>query len=425
MLKKNIIQKISTVFSRHQEAIATMIVALPGVGLDAIAEYITAGFSPYLIRDFFYLAVMTVCFLSFKFNLIKRKDIFKIPVYTIVIGQMISVLFRIQDPSYSFEPYFLKTELIYALMMFGIGSLVHAKHIGIFLILNIVFIISCYFAVPDFPTSKLVFYSVMVNSSTLLVFFSQRMLVQIYRKLKDAAKIIQFKNEELGKINLANNQIFKIIAHDLRTPFHQVQSLVDLIDETDDVEGIAEIKSLLKESAGKGNQLLEDLLKWSTSYKKDSEIELKKHNIYEVVTRVFKFSDLKSKDKEITMINKLPKDLSIFINLTMMETILRNLISNAIKFSYRGSSITIRYTRINETIKISIVDKGMGISKFRLNELLINKKNKSTTGTESESGSGFGLNIAKELVEKQQGIFEILSKENKGTTVNLYFPLAK
>ena len=423
MLKNKILQKISTVFSRHQEAIATMIVALPGVGLDAIAEYDTAGVSPYLIRDFFYLAVMTACFLSYKFNLIKRKDIFKIPVYTIVIGQMVSVFFRIQDPAYSFEPYFLKTEIIYALMMFGIGNLVHAKHIAFFLFLNIIFIVTCYFMVPDFPTSKLVFYSVMVNSSTLLVFFSQRMVVQIYKKLKYANKIIQFKNEELSKMNLAKDQIFKIIGHDLRTPFHQVQSLVDLIDETDDVEGIAEIKSLLKESAGKGNQLLEDLLKWSTSYKKDSEIELEKYNISEVVDRVFKFSEIKSKEKEIKLINELPRNLNIVINLTMMETVLRNLISNAIKFSYRGSSIIVNHTYINEIIKISIIDKGMGINKFRLNNLLINKQNQSTSGTESESGSGFGLNIAKELVEKQHGVFEILSKENKGTTVNLYFPV--
>ncbi len=425
MSENKILQKISTVFAKHQEAIATMIVALPGVGLDAIAEYNTAGVSPYLKRDFFYLAVMTICFLFHKYNFIKRKDIFKIPVYIIVIGQMISVLIRVQDPAYDFEPYFLKTELIYALMMFGIGNLVHAKHIGVFLILNILFIISCYFAVPSFPTSKLIFYSVMVNSSTLLVFFSQRMLVKLYKKVKDATKIIEFKNDELNKINLAKDQIFKIIGHDLRTPFHQVQSLVDLIDETQGVEGIREIKSLLKESADKGNQLLEGLLEWSTSLKKDSEIELKKHNIWEVVTNVFEFSYLKSKDKEITLVNKLPKDLCIIINFTMMETVLRNLISNAIKFSYRGSSITINYTIINKMVKLSVVDKGTGINSSRLNTLVKNKKNDSTTGTESESGSGFGLNIAKELVEKQNGIFEILSKENKGTTVNLYFPLAE
>ena len=423
MNKGKILHKISTVFAKHQEAIATMIVALPGVGLDAIAEYDTAGFSPYLIRDFFYLGVMVICFLLFKYELIKKKDVFKVPVYTIIIGQMISVLFRIQNPEYSFEPYFLKAEIIFALMMFGIGSLVHAKHITVLLTINTTFIIACYFMVPEFPTSKLIFYAVMVSSSTLLVFFSQRMLVQIYKKLKYASKIIQFKNEELSKMNIAKDQIFKIIGHDLRTPFHQVNSLVDLIDETEDKEERKEIKLLLKESADKGHQLLEDLLKWSTTFNKDSEIELENHNLSEVVTRVFEFSDLKSKDKDITLINKLPKELNIFMNLTMMETVLRNLISNAIKFSYRGSEIIVKCEHSKELLKISIIDKGMGISKFRLNNLLINKQNQSTSGTESESGSGFGLNIAKELVEKQHGVFEILSKENKGTTVNLYFPV--
>lgn len=423
MTKGKILNYVSNVFTKHQEAIATMIVALPGVGLDAIAEYDTAGFSPYLTRDFFYLGVMIVCFLLFKYNLIKKKEVFRIPVYTIIIGQMISVLFRIQNPEYSFEPYFLKAEIIFALMMFGIGSLVHAKHITALLIVNTVFIITCYFMVPEFPTTKLVFYAVMVSSSTLLVFFSQRMLVQLYQNLKKASEIIQLKNEELSKMNLAKDQIFKIIGHDLRTPFHQVNSLVDLIDETKGEEERAEIKLLLKESADKGHQILEDLLKWSTTFNKDSEIELKKQNLSEVVTRVFEFSELKSRDKNITLINKLPKKLEILINLTMIETVFRNLISNAIKFSYRGSEIIIKAENTKELIKISIIDKGIGISKFRLNNLLINKKNYSTTGTESEEGSGFGLNIAKELVEKQHGIFEILSKENKGTTINLYFPI--
>lgn len=423
MSQGKIINYISNVFSKHQEAIATMIVALPGVGLDAIAEYDTAGFSSYLMRDFFYLGVMIVCFLLFKFNLIKKKEVFRIPVYIIIVGQMISVLFRIQNPEYSFEPYFLKAEIIFALMMFGIGSLVHANHITALLIVNTIFIITCYFMVPEFPTTKLIFYAVMVSSSTLLVFFSQRMLVQLYTNLKEASNIIQLKNEELSKMNLAKDQIFKIIGHDLRTPFHQVNSLVDLIDETEDKEERTEIKSLLKESSAKGHKLLEDLLKWSTTFHKDSEIELEKKNISEVVSRVFEFSDLKSKDKDITLINQLPNEIELLINLTMMETVFRNLISNAIKFSYRGSEVIIKSERTKELLKISIIDKGMGISKFRLNNLLINSKNDSTFGTESEEGNGFGLNIAKELVEKQHGVFEILSKENKGTTVNLYFPI--
>ena len=417
------LNKISTIFTRYQEAIATMIVALPGVGLDAISEYNTAGFSPYLIRDFFYLITMIICYLLFKYKFIKKKDVFKIPVYIIIIGQMISVLFRIQNPEHNFEAYFLKTEIIFVLMMFGIGNLVHARHITILSIINTVFIVTCYFMTPEFPTSKLIFYAVMISCSTLLVFLSQRMLVQLYRNLKNANAIIQLKNEELSKINLAKDQIFKIIGHDLRTPFHQVYSLVDLIDDTDDEQEKAEIKLLLKESANNGNQLLEDLLKWSTAFNKDSEIELKKQNLSEVVTRIFGFSDLKSKDKKINLVNKLPNNLFVLINLTMMETVLRNLISNAIKFSYRDSDVIVKSEQTEELLKISIIDKGIGISKFRLSNLLINKKNHSTPGTESESGSGFGLNIAKELVEKQHGIFEMESKENEGTTVNLYFPI--
>jgi len=423
MNKSKLFNKISNIHSKHQEAIVTMIVALPGVGLDAIAEYNTAGITPYLYRDFFYLGIMILCFLLFKFNLIRRKDIFKIPVYMIIMGQMISVLFRIQNPTYSFEPFFLKTEIIFSLMMFGIGSLVHVKHIIILSITNIIFMIVCYFIVTNFPPSKLLFYAIMVSSSTLMVFFSQKMLIQLYRNLKFANKLIKVKNEELSKMNLAKDQLFKIIGHDLKTPFHQVQSLIDLIDETDDEQEIKEITLLLKESVNSGNKVLEDLLKWSTTYRKNSNVILKKHNLSKVTTHVFEFLNFKSEEKEITLVNNLPDELVIHINIPMMETVLRNLISNAIKFSYRGSRIVINSKVFNEMIKISIIDNGIGISKFRLNEFLTQTKNESTIGTENEIGNGYGLNIAKELVEKQNGIFEITSKENKGTTISLYFPV--
>ena len=285
--------------------------------------------------------------------------------------------------------------------------------------------IACYFTVQDFPTIKLLSYGIIVSFSTLMVFFSQNMLVKLYRNLKNANDIIKVKNEELHKINLAKDQVFKIIGHDLKTPFHQVHSLINLIDESSDEQEKAQIKYLLKESVDKGNKLLEDLLKWSATNQTTSELKLEKHNVHSIVNDVFEFSNVKSDSKEIKLINNIREDLEIKMNSTMMETVFRNLISNSIKFSYRGSQIILNSEKVDEMIKISIIDKGIGISKFRLNELLINQINDSISGTENEAGTGFGLSIAKELVEKQHGIFEIKSKENVGTTINLYFPAIK
>ena len=416
---------ISKGFIKNKESFATMFVAFPGVTIDAVVEYNEAGFSEYFIRDLGYLAIMIVCLILYKFFNLKRGDVYTIPVYVIVIGQMISVILRIQNPEVHFESYFLKAEIILTLMMFGIGMLVHAKHIVILLLINMIFMITCSNLIPTFPIGKLVFYGVIVSSSSLLAYFSQRMLVGIYRKLKKANHIIQVKNEELSAMNKSKDQLFRIIGHDLRTPFFQLRSLVDMIDQTECKNEEAEFKVLLKESADKGNQLLEDLLKWSTSYKQTSNIELKKQDISQVVERVFEYSDIKGKTKEISLINKLQHNLEIYMNTAMMETVLRNLIANSIKFSHRGSDITVESERLDNLIKIAIIDKGIGICKYRLSTLFNKKKNESTSGTEDELGTGFGLSIAKELVEKQNGTFEVKSERDKGTTINMYFPLGQ
>ena len=138
--------------------------------------------------------------------------------------------------------------------------------------------------------------------------------------------------------------------------------------------------------------------------------------------KVFAFSDLKTKNKEISLINKLPRDLKVTINPAMMETVMRNLIANAIKFSHRGSDIIVKSEKIGGQVRIAIEDNGIGMCNDSLYNLFEKEKNNSTTGTENERGTGFGLSIAKKLVEKQNGVLEIESEYNKGTTINLYFP---
>lgn len=422
---KKIFQNISSDFVKNKESFATLFVAIPGAFIGAIVEYNEAGLSPYFIKNIGYIAIMIICLLLYKFFNLGKRNVFTVPVYVIVLGEMISVIFRIQNPEVHFEASFLKAEIVLTLMMFGVGMMVHYKHIIILLSINILFMLICCNMEPSYPVEKFCFYGFIVTLGSMVAFFSQRMLVGIYRKLKEANNIIKIKNEELREMNKSKDKLFRIIGHDLRTPFHQLSSLVDMINETECKNEEAEFKALLKESADKGNQLLEDLLKWSSSYKLTSDIELKKQDISEMVERVFEFSNLKRKTKEIGIINKLEQNLKININTTMMETVLRNLIANSIKFSHRGSNITVKSEKIDNLVKIAIIDQGIGICKYRMSNLFVKNKNESTFGTENESGTGFGLSIAKELVEKQNGTFEVKSERNKGTTINMYFPLGQ
>ncbi len=413
-------------FVRFDKILFSVLIAIvPGVLLDGFVQYNAHGLSPFFYRDVIMFSVVMLSFLFYKMGLFSQSHVLVVSDYTIVLLFMGSLAIGVKDPNFQFETYFLKVQLILVLIIFGLGMLIHFRHIMILLVLNVAFIICCSFAYPSFPIEKFVFFGMIVSSTLLVAFYCQRLIIKFSKKIKEANRCIQIKNEELREMNQSKDDLFRIIGHDLRTPFHQLTCLVEMIDEVDNEEEKARIKGLLQESADKGNQLLEDLLNWGKTYKQQSEILLEKQEIRPIINRVFAFSNLDTQAKQIRLINRLPKDLEISINSTMMETVIRNLIANAIKFSHRGSDIVVKSEKLEQHVRISIADQGVGICKERLFRLFKTERNESTSGTENEEGSGFGLNIAKKLVEKQNGTFEVKSIHNKGTVINLYFPFGQ
>lgn len=137
--------------------------------------------------------------------------------------------------------------------------------------------------------------------------------------------------------------------------------------------------------------------------------------------KTFDFFKFNCGVKNISLINELPKDLTLKISDSMMETVFRNLIGNAIKFSHTNSEIVISSKLGGDYIDIYITDKGIGISSERLEMLLSEGRVASTVGTNNEKGTGYGLGIVKKLVERQNGSFSIRSELKKGTTVILSF----
>ncbi|MFD2563087.1 sensor histidine kinase [Aquimarina rubra] len=414
--------KFPRLFRFDKVLFTVMFIALPGIILDGIVEYNEGGFSAYFYRAVITFTIVTMGLLLQKVGLIRKSRLLTLSVYAIVLGMMSSIFFGVQDPNFRFESFFLKVEVIVSLLFFAVGMLVHFRHIIILLTINFLFITLSMFYYPNFPLEKLAFYFVIVSGGGLMAYFCQRLLVQLSRKVKEANRLISIKNEELKEMNQSKDDLFRIIGHDLRTPFYQLRSLIDMVDEVDNEKEREHIRSMIKEAADKGNNLLEDLLEWGNIYKKQSQVLLETKEISVIVDKVFAFSDLKTKKKEISLINKLPRDLKVTINPAMMETVMRNLIANAIKFSHRGSDIIVKSEKMGSHIRIAIEDKGIGMCDNSLYNLFTKEKNNSTNGTENERGTGFGLSIAKKLVEKQNGILEIESEYNKGTTINLYFP---
>lgn len=241
----------------------------------------------------------------------------------------------------------------------------------------------------------------------------------------NAEQEISLKNEELSNLVAEKDRFFSIVAHDLRSPFNALLGVTQLLD--DDLPNMKpdeahRMVSSLKRSALSVYNLLENLLEWSritrgnTSFNPESII---------LQTKIDEFLQpvLESANKKRIEISYIvPDELVVFADLHMMGSIIRNLASNAVKFTPKnGKVILTAHALGGQSIEISIKDTGIGMNKSILDKLFNIDRNSNRRGTDGESSSGLGLIICKEFIEKHGGRIWVESEEGKGST--FYFTL--
>jgi len=252
------------------------------------------------------------------------------------------------------------------------------------------------------------------------------------RKLNDEIfenqkELIKYSNE-LNEANTAKNTFFSIISHDLRSPFHSILGLSDILITDFDQLSDAEKKNLVKmlnDSANNVYKLLDNLLKWAQTQTDTIKCEPENFNLYQLVKEIIILTKNIALNKNITVDLSGQSDAIVFADRNTIETVIRNLLSNALKFSYVDSKILINIEKNKEHVDISIKDFGIGMSESELSNLFsINKKNVKH-GTNGEKGTGLGLVLSKEFVEKNGGRICIESVENEGTTVLIQLKAGK
>jgi signal transduction histidine kinase len=227
--------------------------------------------------------------------------------------------------------------------------------------------------------------------------------------------------ESEAKQKLINNdkdKLFSIISHDLRSPFSSIISFARIIKR--DIEEMSkqelqELAEELEKTTNKINTLLENLLQWSSAQTGKIKFKPQKLNLNENIAQSIDLLKNYAKNKNINIINNINSDIYVEADNKMLSTIVRNLLSNAIKFSYNDSEIFISVDKNNNDYNISIMDNGIGISKEQID--LINDGNnlKVVSGTNDEKGSGLGLLICKEFLEKHSSSLNVHSEKGKGT----------
>ncbi|MDR2037596.1 MAG: hypothetical protein LBQ60_06705 [Bacteroidales bacterium] len=238
------------------------------------------------------------------------------------------------------------------------------------------------------------------------------------RELQETNRKLVASEDELRAMNDSKNKFFGIISHDLRNPLKALnlttRSLYEQYDSLNEEDKQRIIRTIY-ESADQAGTLLENLLLWVVSQMDLLHPNLQKTNLSALTDSNIDFSSVTANKKGIHIINRIPGDIDVWADTNLSSTILRNLISNAIHFSYPGSDIIISAKEKNEMVEISVSDHGIGIRQEDLERLFLLNAKIRTKGTGNEQGTGLGLIVTREFVHLQGGEIYVESIENKQT----------
>jgi len=247
-------------------------------------------------------------------------------------------------------------------------------------------------------------------------------------QIEKQAEELKTKNEQLDELNRSKDKLFSIIAHDLKNPFCIIMGLSSILMDKNIKTTPKEQEEILENihsSTEKVFKLLDNLLVWSHSQLKRISIDPVSYNLTNQICEVGVQMEEMLAAKNIQLIFEEEKDLTVFADKPMVETVLRNLISNAIKFSDENKSITIELTETDGKAVCSITDQGVGMSEKQVSDLFKIDKMMSTEGTKGEVGTGLGLNLCLDFLEKNGGSIWVKSFPGNGSTFYFSLPQKK
>lgn len=232
--------------------------------------------------------------------------------------------------------------------------------------------------------------------------------------------------QQLLKLNADKDLFISILSHDLRSPFTAILGLSDLLIENIRVYDIDEIENLLKNIKNASFDtftLLEDLLKWTSTQSGKIPFDPQKLKFADICHTVLETLNRNAVSKNIIIKNFIGEHTFVFADINMLKTVVRNLVSNAIKFTNNGGVISINAEENSGYVCISISDNGIGIKPEKLAKLFDISQRQTTTGTADETGTGLGLILCKEFVGKNGGKIWVESEYGKGSHFKFTLPL--
>lgn len=268
----------------------------------------------------------------------------------------------------------------------------------------------------------------------ILMIIVSIILYSFYRLKSKTNTQLMHKTEEISELNLklyhlnnTKDKFFSIIAHDLRSPFNAIIGFSDILTEQireKNYENIEEYAVIIQKSSERTMDLLKNLLDWARLQTGKMEFIAVDFLLNDIVSETIELLNDAAAQKSIQIMNSINQEITIHADKSMMGTILRNLISNAIKFSNPEGKITVSTEKKENDLVLLVRDNGIGISKADQLRMFKIEENFSQKGTQNEKGTGLGLILCKEFIEKYGGKIWVESEEGEGSTFYFTLPTA-
>lgn len=268
---------------------------------------------------------------------------------------------------------------------------------------------------------------IIIIAGILVILLISILLYQMKRSSREKEKIydqLLKQKKELEELNKSKDKLFAIISHDLRSPLMSMQGLLSLIKEDflsqDDLKDmVPELEASLQENSN----VMEDLLAWAKEQLSGVEVNLRPVLLIDLAEEVIQSQKFIAEKKKIDVILDINESTNVLADYNALSLVIRNLISNAIKFSEPGGKIVVSDNHAGEVIVISVKDTGIGIPENAHNKIFQNNT-WTREGTHNEKGTGFGLSLSKEFVERMNGRIWFESSEGKGSEFFVEIPSA-
>ena len=241
-------------------------------------------------------------------------------------------------------------------------------------------------------------------------------LTQVNDKLRQQQQQLQDQNQDLVRLNELKNKLLSIISHDFRSPLSSLQGIIAMLNSNalspDEIEQVFESLSSKVENT---TNMLDNLLKWTRNQMQGIRVEPQYFALPTLVEEVIDSQLILAEKKDVTLTHRIEQPISVYADLEMVRMVIRNLISNAIKFTLRNDSITVEAQQSGSQVTVSVADTGTGISP-EIMDKLFELKDHTTYGTHNEKGTGLGLILCHEFVEINGGEIWVESEKEKGST---------